>query len=136
MAKKSKTVWARVSSNDPVKPTEAEKNRITVLFFPFVQALNASLPPLAEPQEYNQVVKIEAKWRGNYFYLICHYKSAPRPTNIQDGFGVGYARLTANGKNKYDLAYFRHTGKWVTFLFDLSAEECLEHIKTEPIFEI
>jgi hypothetical protein len=134
MAKKSKTVWAWVQSNDPVKPTEPEKNRITALFAPFVQALNASLPPLAEPQEFNQVVKIDSKWRGSYFYLICHYKSAPRPTNIQDGFEVGYARLTAKGRDKYDLAYFRHTGKWFTFLPDLSAEECLEQIKTQPIF--
>ena len=136
MAKKSKTVWVWAPSNDPVKPTEPEKNRITALFAPFVQALNASLPPLAEPQKFNQVVKIESKWRGSHFYLMSHYKSAPSPYRIKDGFEMGIARLTAKGRDKYDLAYFRHTEKWFTFLFDLSAEECLEQIKTQPIFTI
>ncbi|AEE49869.1 hypothetical protein [Haliscomenobacter hydrossis] len=136
MAKKSKTVWTWAQSNDPAKPTEPEKNRITTLFATFVQALNASLPALAEPQEFNQVVKIESKWRGSYFYLMSHYKSAPRPNNIKDGFEMGIARLTAKGGNKYDLAYFRHTGKWFTLLVDLSAEECLEYIKTQPIFTV
>ncbi|MCB0559151.1 MAG: hypothetical protein H6573_02360 [Lewinellaceae bacterium] len=133
---KAKSGWGWVESNQPGKPTDAEKAKVTALFEPYVQELNEGLPPLEEPQQFNQAVRVEAKWRGSYFYLMSHYKCPPKPEYDVEGFEVGVARLTYKSPGVYDLSYFRHTGQWATIFYELSLEDCLEQIESAPHFEV
>lgn len=142
MAKKStksskpKPSWGWVKTNEPGKPTDTEKTKVTALFDPYVQQLNAAIPPIEEPQRYNQVVQVTSKWYRSYFYLISHYKCPPPPIAIQDGFEVGFARLTYKAPEVYDVSYFRHTGQWFTIFYDMSLGDCFEMIKSDPIFDV
>jgi len=133
---KPKSGWAWVKTDDSGKPNDAEKARATALFGPYVQHLNETLPPLVEPQEFNQAVRVESKWRGSYFYLMSYYKCPPKPEYIMEGFEMGIARLAYKSPGVYDLAYFRHTGQWHTVYYGLSLEDCLERVKSDPFFEV
>ncbi|MCB0595795.1 MAG: hypothetical protein H6557_06540 [Lewinellaceae bacterium] len=133
---KSKSAWGWVKTDQPGKPTDAEKAKATALFEPYVQHLNETLPPLQEPQQFNQAVRVEAKWRGSFFYLMSHYKCPPKPEYVMEGFESGIARLTYKSPGVYDLSYFRHTGQWATIFYGLSLEDCLERIQSDPTFDV
>lgn len=137
MAKKKTTAsWGWVKSSTPGKPTEHEKSTVMALFEPYVQQLQQELPPLEKPQRFNQAVGVEARWRGSYFTLVAIYKTAPGPSAIRDSFEEGFARLTYKAPGIYDLAYFRHTGKWFTVFYDLPLNDCFVQVKSDPIFAV
>jgi hypothetical protein len=135
-SKESKYVWAWVKSNTPGKPTDAEKAKATAAFAPWVEQQKRDMPPIKEPQESNQVVDLMTRWRGSYFYVMSYYKCPDRPEYVAEGFEYGVARLTYKSPGCYDVAYFRHTGQWWTFLHDLTLEQAFEEIKTNPLFVI
>ena len=49
-------------------------------------------------------------------------------------YNSNYARLEYVDRDRFNLAYMRHTGKWVEIGFDLSLEECLDEIENGPHF--
>jgi hypothetical protein len=53
---------------------------------------------------------------------------------ISPFFEVGFARLEFIGENRFDLAYFRHTGKWWPVFSDLTVDEALDLVRSEGIF--
>jgi hypothetical protein len=135
-ASKPKYAWTWGEANKPGKLTYIEKAKVAALFDPYIQQLNDTLPPLEEPQQLNQVVKVDSKWRGSYFYLMSHYKCPPSPMSFKTGFEISFARLTFKSTGTFDLSYFRHTGQWFVIFYDLSLENCFEQIKTDPIFSV
>lgn len=133
-SKKKQYVWGWVQTNEPGKPSDAEKAKVTAAFAPWVQQLKDALPPLMEPQRFNQATDVFFKWRGSYFYVMSYYKCPDRPEYVADGFETGLARLTYKSPDCYDVAYFRHTGQWFTFLFDLTLEQALDEVQKNSIF--
>ncbi len=131
-----KSTWGWVKSNDPGKPSDREKAKATELFAPWVKQQKNELPPIVEPQKFNQAVDIYTRWRGSYFYVMSYYKCPERPEYMAKGFESGVARLTYKSPDCYDVAYFRHTGQWWTFLFDLPLEQAFQEIKINPIFSL
>lgn len=105
---KNTNAWGWVKTTSPAKPTAARKAAIEVAFVPVIANFKANLPPLAEPQQWNQCVDVFSKWHGSYFYIMARYKCSPGAT--AEGFDTGMARLTFQETDSFDLAYFRHTG--------------------------
>jgi hypothetical protein len=124
--------WIR--SNQPGKPTDTEKRVVEEAFAPVIANMKAELPPLQEPQQFNQCVDFKASWRGSYYTLNAVYQSAPNSA-IQS-FEVGVARLTFLGKDHYALAYFQHTEKWHVIFPSISLEDAIEAVKSDPWFEV
>ena len=93
----------------------------------------AHIKPAPEDTRFNYLVDIYSKWHGSYFYFCAKYH-APDPDAITPFFEAKFARLEYIGNGRFNLAYMRHTGKWVEVYTDLSAEECLTFIKDEPVF--
>ena len=60
--------------------------------------------------------------------------ASPAPNRISPFFEVGFARLEFVGANKFDLAYFRHTGKWWPVFSGLTVDEALDCVKSEGLF--
>jgi hypothetical protein len=89
-------------------------------------------PPSKNPQ-FNYIVDIFTRWHGRYFYFMAKY-ACPGPNCISPFFEIGFARLEFVGSNCYDLAYFRHTGKWWTVFCAVSLDEALDLVRTEGIF--
>ncbi len=89
-------------------------------------------PPPGDTR-FNYIEDIFTKWRGRYFYFMSKYAS-PAPNRISPFFEVGFARLEFMGDNKFDLAYFRHTGKWWPVFAGLTVDEALDLVKSEGLF--
>ncbi|HXT68483.1 MAG TPA: hypothetical protein VN700_01915 [Vicinamibacterales bacterium] len=58
---------------------------------------------------FNYAVEVLSEWRGKAFYLCARFRT--RSHRAEDDFVARSARLTMTGFGRFDLAFFRHTGK-------------------------
>lgn len=80
---------------------------------------------------FNYIVDIYSKWYHNYFYFCATYR-CPAPNSISEFFETRFARLEYAGNETFNLSYMRHTGQWIELFDNLTLDECLESIKSEP----
>ena len=132
MAKSKQWIWAKAK---PSKVPDALKRELSVkadaLIEKDIRPKHVKPPP--RNPEFNYIEDIFTKWRGRYFYFMAKYAS-PAPNRISPFFEVGFARLEFMGDNKFDLAYFRHTGKWWPVFSGLTVDEALDRVKSEGLF--
>jgi hypothetical protein len=86
----------------------------------------------ADPGPFNYPIAVFSEWRGNAFYLNGRYRARSR--NPEDDFLVRQTRMTLTSFGRFDLAYFRHTGKWFTVYRGLTAANCFREIEGNEIF--
>ena len=129
---KRKMAWVYSPTAD-----KREKDKITEQFEPIVEELKKNLTPLPEPQEWNHCIDVFSKWRGNYFYIMQKYKVGGE-NRLKDFFDAGIARLEYYGEDRFNLSYFRHTGKWEPlFMYqDISFETAKKAILEDPMFQV
>ncbi len=89
-------------------------------------------PPPKKPR-FNYIVDIFTKWHGGYFYFVAKY-ACPFPNALSPFFEVNFTRLRYMDKDRFNLAYRRHTDEWVEIYTGLSLDECSGTIKNEQIF--
>lgn len=89
-------------------------------------------PPPRKPQ-CNYLVDLYCQWRGPFFYFCSKYCS-PGPQALSPSFDSKFARLQYVGNERFNLAYFRHTGQWWEVAQLLSLGKCLSWIKEGNIF--
>ena len=89
-------------------------------------------PPPQKPR-FNYLVDIYSQWRGPFFYFCSRYCS-PGPHALSPSFESKFARLQYAGDERFNLAYFRHTGQWWEVAQLLSLEKCLARIEEGNIF--
>lgn len=116
------------------KATKTQKEAISKQFESLIEELKKRHPPILEPQDFNHCIDYFSKWRGNFFYIMQKYKTGKN--NRTDFFDIGLARLEYYGENRFNLAYFRHTGKWEPmFMYnDISYEEATKAILEDDMF--
>jgi len=91
------------------------------------------IQPPPKKAEFNYLVDISCQWRGPFFYFCSKYCS-PGPRALSPFFDSRFARLQYAGEDQFNLAYFRHTGRWWEIAQLLSLEECLSRIEDGNIF--
>ena len=62
-----------------------------------------------DPGPFNYPIAVFSEWRGKSFYLNARFRARSR--RVEDDFVVRHARMTLTGFGRFDLAYFRHTGR-------------------------
>lgn len=141
MAKKSKYGWVFVG-NTPAgrtqKPTDFVKREVNNSMKPLIEKLKEkSLKPIPEPHERNHLINIYGKWYRNFYYIYQTFKCPPEGYN-KEKFDMGLVRMRYVGDEKFDLAYFRHTGEWwdLPSSNNLTITEAINAIETEPWFQI
>jgi hypothetical protein len=73
-----------------------------------------------------------SEWRDKAFYISATYCTpSGRP---EDDFIVRRARMTMTGFGRFDLAFFRHTERWFTVHFGLTAAECFKEIEGNELY--
>ena len=92
------------------------------------------IKPPPEDNRFNYLVDISSKWYRNYFYFCSRY-CCPGPNAISPHFDDKFARFEYVGRDSYNLAFMRYTGKWQEVYFELTLEECLKSIRDEPFFQ-
>jgi hypothetical protein len=137
MAKKRPMTWT-VRPSKPKKPSipeslkalvavRAKKLVETVLKPKFIQ------PPPKKPR-LNYIIDVDVKSHGSCLYFVSTY-ACPGPTAISPTFEAKFARVEFVGKNKFNLSFMRHTGKWVVLYESLSLDECLDAIENDFWFQ-
>jgi len=127
-------VWKSQGSKRPKqKVPESLKLKVEKEADSFIQSIlkpeHIKAPP--KDSDFNYLVDIYSKWYHSYFYFCATYR-CPFPDAISEFFEARFARLEYKGNDRFGLSYMRHTGQWVEIYYDLTLEECLECIKSEP----
>jgi len=81
----------------------------------------------------SNVIDIYSKWWKNFIYFYAKYQDT-RPEAIESTYDWKLARIEYLKGDKYNLAYFRHTGKWWVIFYEIPLEECFEAIEDMPHF--
>lgn len=85
-----------------------------------------------DPGPFNYPVEVFSEWRGKSFYICARYRTnSGRPEN---DFIHRSARLTMTGFERFDLSFFRHTGKWFAVRRNLTAADCFREIEANEVF--
>ena len=126
---KSRKVWVYAPTATPAQKLAIEKD-----FEPIIEAIKKNLQPLPEPQEYNHCIDIFGKWRGNHYSIMQKFKTGKNA--MVEYFDVGLARLEYYGQDRFNLAYFRHTGQWFTIFENISTEDAKKTILEDTWFQM
>ena len=131
----TKYLWAPTRKRSIPKIPDSIKSEIKLkadtLIEQVLKPKYTQSPP--EDNDFNFLVDIFSKWYREYFYFCSKY-NCPSPNAMAPSFNSNFARLEYVDRDRFNLAYMRHTGKWVEIGFDLSLEECLDEIETGPHF--
>lgn len=77
---------------------------------------------------FNYIIDLYTKWHRQFFYFCATY-ACPGPNALSPTFESCFTRIEYVGRNRFNLAYMRHTGKWWTTEFELTLDACLETIR-------
>ena len=129
---KKQWIWAKAK---PSKVPDALKRELSAKANALIEEYIRPkyVKPHPKNPRLNYIEDIFLKWRGRHFYFMAKYVSSA-PNSISPFFEVGFARLEFMGDNKFDLAYFRHTGKWWPVFSELTVDEVLDLVKSEALF--
>jgi hypothetical protein len=89
-------------------------------------------PPPENPQ-FNYIEDLYTKWYGSFFYFCAQYRSAG-PYAQGGHFEAKFARMKYTGAGLFNLAFMRHTGKWVEVFEALTLDGCLASIRDDEWF--
>ncbi len=126
----TKKAWVFTSQK---KITEKDKAELTNLFEPLIADYKAKFINAKPNKQENYVVNFYSKFYSRFFYLCAEYKAEYEGRRF-DGFEEKFARLEFVETNKYNLAYFRHTGQWWTVEYNVTPEFCLKYITNNGLF--
>jgi len=127
--------WAPAKKKSGIKISDMLKHEVKVKTDSLID--NVLKPKYIKPppkdNDFNYIVDIFSKWHRSYFYFCSKY-NCPSANAMAPSFNSNFARLEYVRGDKFNLAYMRHTGKWLEISFDLSLEECLDEIENLPHF--
>lgn len=142
MAKKKPTYgWVYVGDTPAgrtQKPTTSIKREVENKMKPFIEKLKTEhITPIPEPHERNHLIDIYGKWKASFYYVYLTYKCPAEGYRVAQ-FDTGLARMRYVGSEKFDISYFRHTGKWedLPFYKNLSIDESIDAIENGDWFQI
>lgn len=81
----------------------------------------------------DRIVEIYTKWVRNFLYFKARYYCCD-PEAIRNNYEEGFARLEYVDEDRFNLSYFRHTGRWWEVHRELTLDECLGEIADEDIY--
>ncbi len=109
----------------------AVEAKANALIQDFLKPTFVKRPP--KDKRWNYLTGISTKWHLSFLYFVGHYAS-PGPNALAPTFELKFARMEYAGDGRFNLAYFRHTGKWWQVYEGLSLDKALKIIREEGIF--
>jgi hypothetical protein len=123
--------WVRVGAGDIL--TAAEKRSIATTCDEFIaRILKPRFLPEIQPTQFNYTIDIFGKWHSDNYRLIQRYRSG-FPDTLGEEFDSPFTRLEYVGRDRFDISYYRHTGRWWRIYRLLSLRQALETIEEDGL---
>ncbi len=125
--------WVRVKalSKDDKAAIAATCERL------IAEVLKPRFLPQIRPTEFNYPVDIRGRWRGSRYSFVTRYSSG-FPENRGEEFDAPFARLDHREEDltatRFDVMWYRHTGRWWPVHSAVTLEEALHLIETDEVF--
>jgi hypothetical protein len=95
----------------------------------------ATLTRQSHRARFGDVQELYTKWHGHYLVLIAKRRGGRVADRQVEDFETKSGRLTLVGADLFDVAYFRHTGRWWTIQSACSLQTALEYLrKPSPLW--
>ncbi len=127
--------WVNTGRQKKNKPPEHEKREIAEACETFIE--NIQKPrflPEIRPTQFNYCVDIFGKWHGSNYRFMQRFRNDDPERYIESEFDTPFTRLEYVSRDRFDLAYFRHTGQWWTVHRGVSLAEAFNLLEAEGIF--
>ncbi len=117
----------------PELPDEAEKLAIVAACEAFItDVLKPRFLPEIRPTEWNYVVDIHGAWAAGRYRFMQRYRSGME-RNRGEEFDAPFARIDRMGRDRFDIYWMRHTGKWWRAHSGLSLAEAIRILETDEV---
>jgi len=133
VAQKKHKVWLARRTTRPARPDEAEKQAIIAACETFIcDVLKPRFLPEIRPTEWNFVVDIHGAWAGGRYRFMQRYRSGMEH-NCGEEFDAPFARIDRVGRDRFEIYWMRHTGKWWRLHIGVTLAEALRTLETDGI---
>ena len=132
MARTKQRIWARKPAR-PVADEGAEKQAIVAACETFIRdVLKPRFLPKIKPTEWNYVIDIHGAWAAGRYRFVQRYRSG-MAHNRGEEFDAPFARIDRMGKDRFDVYWMRHTGKWWRLYTGVTLVEALRILETDEV---
>ncbi len=114
-------------------PDEAEKQAIIAACETFIRnVLKPRFLPGIRPTEWNYVIEIHGAWTAGRYRFMQRYRSG-MAHNRGEEFDAPFARIDRMGRDRFDIYWMRHTGKWWRLYAGVTLAEALRILETDEV---
>lgn len=117
----------------PALPDEAEKREIVAACEAFIRdVLKPRFLPEIRPTQWNYAVDIHGAWATGRYRFIQRYRSGWED-NRGEEFDAPFARIDRVGRDRFDIYWMRHTGKWWRVHVGVTLAKALRILETDEV---
>ena len=110
-----------------------EKQAIIAACETFIRdVLKPRFLPEIRPTEWNYVIDIHGAWAAGRYRFIQRYRSGMEH-NRGEELDAPFARLDRIGRDRFDIYWMRHTGKWWRLHTGVTLAEALQILEADGI---
>ncbi len=121
------------SKPQSMRPTDVEKQRIVAACDAFIRdVLKPRFLPRIMPTKWNYPIDIHGVWAGGRYRFIQRYRSGMEHNSGYE-FDAPFARIDCVGRDRFDIYWMRHTGKWWRLYIGVTLTEALQILETDGI---
>jgi hypothetical protein len=126
--------WARqVHAPRPRIPDAAETQAIITACETFIRdVLKPRFLPRVTPTPWNYVIDIQGAWAAGRYRFLQRYRSGMEH-NLGEEFDAPFARIDRMDRDRFDIFWMRHTGKWWRLHTGVTFAEALERLQTDGV---
>jgi hypothetical protein len=126
--------WIRTTrAARPEPPDEAERGAIVAACEAFIRdVLKPRFLPEIRPTEWNYVIDIHGAWSAGRYRFMQRYRSGMEH-NRGEEFDAAFARIDRMGRDRHDIYWMRHTGKWWRLYSGVPLAEALRILETDGV---
>ena len=117
----------------PERPSETEKQAIIAACEAFIDdVLKPRFLPRIWPTEWNYMIDIHGAWAAGRYRFLQRWRSG-MAHNRGEAFDAPFARIDRIGRDRFDIYWMRHTGKWWRLHVGVTRPEALHLLETDEV---
>ena len=124
--------WVRTTRTARREPrSEAEKQAIVAACETFIgDVLKPRFLPQVRPTKWNYVIDIHGAWVAGRYRFMHRYRSGMEH-NRGEEFDAPFAGIDRVERDRFDIYWMRHTGKWWKLYAGVTLAEALRILETD-----